>query len=209
MLAAQLHGAHSELVSLRRMQEAAAAYRHDMRHHIAVMQSMAAEGNLEKIKNYLKVTQSDIDAITPIRFCENETVNLIMSTFHSKAKQAGVELTADTKLPDSIPISDTELCSLLSNGLENAVSAASACSGAERRTVSVKAMIHKNNLLILMENAYEGEVVITNGLPQASHEGHGYGTRSIAAIADAHGGQAVFSASQGVFALKIMLPLGS
>ena len=36
--------------SLRRMQEAAAAYRHDMRHHIAMLQGMASEGQMEKIK---------------------------------------------------------------------------------------------------------------------------------------------------------------
>lgn len=208
MLAAQLHGAHMELVSLRQMQEMAAAYRHDMRHHIAMLQGMASEGNLDKIKNYLKVAQSDIEAITPVRFCENETVNLILSTFYNKAKQAGVTMAVDAKLPEYVPLSDTELCSLLSNGLENAVFAAAACPEPERRTVSVKVMIHRNNLLILIENSYADKIVIKSGLPQSSHEGHGYGTRSISAIADAHGGQAIFSTEHGVFTLKIMLPLG-
>jgi two-component system sensor histidine kinase AgrC len=110
MLAAQLHGAHSELASLRQMQNIAAAYRHDMRHHFAILQGMASEGNIEKLKTYLKVAQSDIDAITPTRFCENETVNLILSTFYTKAKNSGVTMTVDAKLPSSIPLSDTELC---------------------------------------------------------------------------------------------------
>jgi two-component system sensor histidine kinase AgrC len=207
MLAVQLHGAHSELLSLRQMQEMAAAYRHDMRHHITILQSMASEGNLEKIRTYLNTVQSDIKAITPIRFCENETVNLILSTFMNKAKQAGVAMRAEAKLPKSIPFSDTELCSLLSNGLENAIAATAACSDPEHRTVVVKAMIHKNYLLILIENPYTGEIVMGGGLPQPSREGHGYGTRSMAAIADAHGGQAIFSADNGVFTLKILLPL--
>ncbi len=43
------------------------------------------------------------------------------------------------------------------------------------------------------------------GLPQTSQEGHGYGTRSIAAIAEAHGGHVIFNAEGGVFTLKIML----
>ncbi len=207
MLAAQLQGAHSELVSQRQMQNMAAAYRHDMRHHFVILQSMASEGNLEKIKTYLNTAQSDIDAITPIRFCENETVNLILSTFSTKAKQAGVTLTVDAKLPSQISLSDTELCSLLSNGLENAISAA-ACLDLKRKVVSIKATVHKANLLILIENPYGGEVLMKGGLPQSSLEGHGYGTRSIEAIADAHGGQAIFSAEDGVFTLKVMLPLG-
>ncbi len=206
MLAAQLHGAHSELVSLRQTQNIAAAYRHDMRHHFAILQGMASEGSIEKIKTYLNIAQSDIDAITPIRFCENETVNLILSTFFTKSKHTGITMKVDAKLPSSIPLSDTELCSLLSNGLENAILAA-ACLDSERRVVSVKATVHKANLLILIENPYAGVIVMKGGLPQSSLEGHGYGTCSIAAIADAHGGQAIFSAEDGVFTLKIMLPL--
>jgi len=207
MLAAQLHGARSELVSLRQMQETAAAYRHDMRHHIAIMQNMASEGNLEKIKAYLNTAQSDIEAITPIRFCENETMNLILSTFLNKAKQAGVTMTVEAKLPESIPFSDTELCFLFSNGLENAITAAAVCTDPERRTVTVRAMIHKNYLLVSMENPYEGEIVMKDGLPQSSAEGHGYGTRSMAVIANAHDGQAIFSADNSLFSLKILLPI--
>ena len=206
MLAAQLHSAHSELVSLRQMQNTAAAYRHDMRHHFAILQGMASEGGIEKIKTYLNIAQSDIDAITPIRFCENETVNLILSTFFTKAKHAGITMKVDVKLPSSIPLSDTELCSLLSNGLENAIFAAARLDS-ERRVVSFKAMVHKSNLLILIENPYVGEIVMKSGLPQSSLEGHGYGTHIIAAIADAHGGQAIFSAEEGVFTLKIILSL--
>lgn len=206
MLAAQLHGAHTELVSLRQMQSSAAAYRHDMRHHFSILQGMAAEGNIEKIRAYLNTAQSDIDAITPIRFCENETINLILSTFYTRAKHAEIRMTVDAKLPDTIPLSDTELCSLLSNGLENAISAASSLDP-ERRAVSVKALVHRSNLLILIENPYAGKVPMKKGLPQSSLDGHGYGTRSIAAIADAHGGQAIFNARDGIFSLKIMIPL--
>ncbi len=205
MLAAQLHSAHSELVSLRQMQNIAANYRHDMRHHFAILMGMASEGSIEKIKTYVNIAQSDIDTITPIRFCENETVNLILSTFFTKAKHAGVTMIVNAKLPNSLPLSDTELCSLLSNGLENAIFAAASLAS-EDRVVSVKATIHKANLLILIENQYTGIIAMKGGLPQSSHEGHGYGTRSIAAIADAHGGQAIFSADNGIFTLKIMLP---
>ncbi len=206
MLAAQLHSARSELSSLRQMHNNAAVYRHDMRHHFTILQGMASDGSIEKIKTYLSIAQSDIDAITPIRFCENEPVNIILTTFFAKAKHAGVTMMVDAKLPSSLPLSDTELCSLLSNGLENAI-LATASLDSERRVVSVKATIHKANLLILIENHYESVIKMEEGLPQSSLLGHGYGTRNIAAIADAHGGQAIFSAEDGVFTLKIMLPL--
>ena len=46
-----------------------------------------------------------------------------------------------------------------------------------------------------------------DGLPVSDREGHGYGCRSIQAIAQRNGGLCVFSARQGQFLLQIMLPV--
>jgi signal transduction histidine kinase len=207
MLAAQLQLAKTEFATLRQLQECAAVYRHDLRHHFTFLQSLAAEGSIDKVKEYLSITQNDLDTITPLRFCENETVNLILSAFATRAQQSAVILTTDATLPVALPISDTELCSLLSNSLENAIAAAAACPDSERRTVAVRATVHKGKLLISIKNPYAGKVAIKDGLPLSLREGHGYGTRSISAITNVHNGQAIFSAEGGVFTLKIMLPL--
>ena len=207
MLNVQLQLAKTEFSTLRRLQECTAVYRHDMRHHFTFLQSMAADGNIEGIREYLKTTQSDIDAITPVRFCENETANLLLSAFSAKADREGVLLSVDAKLPPEIPLSDTEFCSLLANSLENAVSAAAVCTDSQCKTVTFKAQVHKNKLLISTDNFYSEEIRMKAGLPQSPFQGHGYGTRSIAAIAKGHGGQAIFSAEGGVFNLKIMIPL--
>jgi len=95
---------------------------------------------------YLQTVQSDLDAITPVRFCENETVNLILSSFAAKAKQSEVRLTIDAKLPDSYPFSDTELCSLLSNTLENAIHASKQITDISKRIIHLR-MFSRNNKL--------------------------------------------------------------
>ena len=207
MLTAQLQLAKTEFTTLRQLQEYTAVYRHDMRHHFTFLQSLASAGSIDGIKEYLKTAQSDIDAITPVRFCENETANLILSDFSARAAHEGVLLSVEAKLPSTIPLSDTEFCSLLSNSLENAITAAAACPDSCRRIVTVKVMVYKNKLLISTENFYSGEIKMKHGLPQSPFENHGYGTRSIVAIANAHGGQAIFNIEGGIFNLKIMLPL--
>lgn len=207
MLAAQLQLAKTEFTTLRQLQECTAVYRHDMRHHLTFLQGLAADGNIEGIQEYLKTTQSDIDAITPVRFCENETANLILSAFSTIAEKKGVLLSVDAQLPAMISLSDTEFCSLLSNSLENAIAAAAACIDLRCKTVTFKAIVHKNKLLISTDNPYSGEIRMKAGLPLPPFEGHGYGTRSILSIAEERGGQAIFSAEGGVFNLKIMIPL--
>ncbi len=207
MLATQFHQAQTEFAALRQMQQSAAAYRHDMRHHFAHLQGLAATGCMEEIKAYLRTAKSDIEAITPMHFCENEAVNLILSSYAAKAKHSRVTLKVDAKLPASLPYSDTELCSLFSNALENAVTAAAAFSDSEARIVSMMATIHRDKLLISLENPFTGQVIIQDGLPISQLDGHGYGTRSISYIAETHCGQAIFTAESGIFTLKIMLPL--
>jgi len=58
-----------------------------------------------------------------MRFCENETVNLILSSYAGKAKQSDITFSIDARLPDTLLLSDTELCSILSNALDNALRA--------------------------------------------------------------------------------------
>lgn len=204
---AQFKQAKTALDALRQSEEQTRRYRHDMRHHFSLLQALAAEGDVAQIADYLHAAQSDLDSFTPTRYCENETANLLLSSFQAKAAQAGVTLTVEANLPVDLPLCTTELCSLLSNSLENAITAAAKVSAPIKKAVALRAAVYQEKLLLSVENPYVGEIVLKDGLPQSTREGHGYGTRSIAAIAQAHGGHALFTARDGVFALKVMLPL--
>ncbi|HOJ11937.1 MAG TPA: GHKL domain-containing protein, partial [Clostridiales bacterium] len=165
MLDTQLRLAQTEFASLRQMQQNAAAYRHDMRHHFALLQGLASKEHIEELKEYLRTAQSDMDAITPTRFCENETVNLILSAFAGKAKQSGILLTVDAKLPDALPFSDTELCSLLSNALENAIQASENIADSNKRYIKLHMYSKNNKLCIDIRNSYHVEPIFHQGLP--------------------------------------------
>ena len=207
LMSAQLRQARVEFDTLRRIQDQTRQYRHDMRHHFMLLQGLAANGDLEKISRYLKTANSDLEAFTTTRYCENETVNLLLSSFEAIARQASVALSCKAGVPSSLSISDTELCSLLSNSLENAITAASAVPRSEERIVSIQISVYKKKLLLSVVNPYVGNVVLREGLPRTDRKEHGYGTRSISAIAELHGGQALFSANSGIFSLKVMIPL--
>lgn len=199
MLGAQLRQAQTEFASLRRLQENAAAYRHDMRHHFSLLQSLAAEGRVAEIREYLRSAQSDIDAITPVRFCENDTINLILSFFAGKAKQADVSLRIDAKLPDTPAFSDTELCSILSNALENAIDACKGIEQRDRRVITLRIYAKNGKLCIDLQNRYQAEPAFSQGLPVSREPGHGFGTKSMVSIVEKHGGVCQFSVRDGWF----------
>lgn len=209
IFASQLQQAQIELDTMRQMQKGTAIYRHDMRHHLSLIGGLAADGDLLKINEYLAATEADIDALTPIRYCENEIVNLILSSFEAKAKKERVAIHTEVRLPEELCLNDTELCSLLSNALENAITAAAQIEDEKLRKVYIQALINGGKLVISTENAYVGKIEMDGELPKSNNNeaGHGFGIKSMVSIVERHGGLYSFEAEGGVFILRLMLPL--
>lgn len=211
MLEAKSEHAVNEIYALQQVQNQTAIYRHDMRHHLTLLYSFLKAGDTENAMEYIQQTQSEIDRIVPARYCENTTINLILSAFATKAEQNDVALNIEVIVPESLPFPDTEICTLLANGLENAVAAAASGSESDRESrppvVRMSCHVHKGNLLILIENTSYGQTEMRNGLPYTHKDGHGFGVKSIAMLVDRHKGYYSFSANEGLFTLKIVLPM--
>lgn len=183
-----------------------AVYRHDMRHQLIVLNGLLSDGKTEQAQEFVQTVMADLDAITLKRFCENETVNLLCSSYDSKARRLGVQLKIDTRLPKYLPLSDTELCSVISNGLENALLAASQPELPDK-WAEFYSEVKRNKLFIQIQNPYVGQVVMRNGLPVSTRDGHGYGCHSIQTIAQRSGGLCAFEAKNGLFTLRLAIPL--
>lgn len=208
LLKLQLEQAANQIENTKMAQELSAIYRHDLRHHLSLLRTLAENGDIDKLKAYLVQTENNVVSITPVRYCSNEVVNLVLSTFDDKSKKAGVTLVTEAKLPRNLTIPDTELCTILSNGLENAILAASQLKDISQRVVRINCNVNRNKLLLLIQNAYCGKVEIKNQIPTANKKGHGFGCRSIQTIAEKRNGYATFQVENGIFTLRIVLPLG-
>jgi len=208
LLAAELKQAEAEVNSMRNMELQVAVYQHDMRHHLIAINGFLNADQPEKATEYIQKVQSDVDAITPLRFCENELVNLLCSSFVQKANACGIRLTVDATLPNSLPFPDTELCSLLSNGLENALHAVESLDKSAQ-WVELYCGIRNDKLLIEIKNPYSGQITIQDGLPVSNQNvhGHGYGCRSIRSITEHHQGMCRFEPQNSIFILRVILPM--
>ena len=207
MLEVKWSQAQTQMNTLRRVQTQTAVYQHDMRHHLTMLEGLIAAGKPEQAAAYIRKVQSDIETITPRRYCENELVNLLCSSFAEKAQHAGARLDVDARLPQALDISDAELCAVLSNALENALHAVAALPEKER-TVSLYCAVRLGKLLIEVKNPYAGELTLSpDGRPVTARKGHGYGCQSIQTIAARSGGLCEFKAGCGTFCLQIVLPL--
>ena len=204
----QLDAAKTQIEFLREAQTRTAIYRHDMRHNLAAIDALLSAGNVQKTRDYINQVQSGIEALTLRHFCENNLVNLLCSSFSDKAERAGIRLTVDTVLPEALHISDMELCAIVSNGLENAFRAVGELEN-DRRWIELHSSIRQDKLLIEIRNPYAGQVSYEDEMPVSDREGHGHGCRSIRSIAQQHRGVCLFEAEDGVFVLRVVLPMNS
>jgi len=206
MLEAELKQAHIEMENLRITETQAAIYHHDMRHHLIMINSFLNSDNPQQAKDYITKVQTDIEAIKLKRFCENNIMNLLCSSFADKAEKIGVQLKIDVTLPEFISVSDTELCSIISNGLENALNAVSDLKN-PYRWIEFNCKIKQKKFLIEIKNPYAGSITMQNGLPVSNQTNHGYGCKSIRSITERHHGLCTFEADSKEFTLRIVLPL--
>ena len=205
MLEVELKQSGTELESMRHVQTQTAIYQHNMRHHLTAIDGFLSADDPRQAREYIKKVQADVESITPRRFCENELVNLLCSSFANRAESSKICLSVKANLPNKLSVSDTELCALLSNGLENALHAVSGLEP-DLRWAELYCDVRSGKLLIEIKNPYSGKITIQNGLPAVRQAGHGYGCRSIKAIAEQNGGLCSFVAETGLFTLRVVLP---
>lgn len=179
--------------------------RHDIRHHMLILQEFLNNGNTEKaseyLKQYLEVTQKK----TADKLCGNPIVNMLASHYCGIAEERGIEFSAHINVPDELPIQDTDISVILGNLLENAVEAAS-CAEGESRRISLNIGLKGKMLAITVDNGYSGDIKQSGGKYLSSKsERRGLGLESVSEIAEKYGGGAEFHHNENMFFSSVML----
>ena len=189
-----------------------AQLRHDLKHHVALLTSFIADGDPGRAQDYLAELSENIRRKTSVPCCENVAVSAVIEHYAALARQDGIDTVIDTDVPEKIGgISDTELASVFGNLLENALEACRRGNGEKAAFIQLKARILDQRLVILMENSLFEQPRPSGAFYHSSKRGgqHGIGLRSIADIAEAHGGTARFEADGDAFRSSVILELSA
>lgn len=200
----QLTQAVREIAALRESQTLTSRYRHDLRHHLQYLSACMENGQIKQAQSYISEIYEKIEAQRVHRFCENETANLIISSFAGRAEKAGITLKMAGELPTFMLVSDSDLCVLLSNALENAVNACLPLAAEGKDCViDIQAYEREKRLFLQVTNPCGQAVRFENGLPVSDREGHGIGVQSICAIVQKYDGVYTFLTKDGSFILRL------
>ncbi len=146
---------------------------------------------------------SDIEADIPNGqeiFCDNIAVNTIVSHYYTLCNEKNINISINIDVPfKSKETTDSELCVIFANLLENAFDANFSLNSSNKFII-LNSKIYNGTFVVTVDNSFDGVLENKDGhLMSTKRKGLGIGTASIKNIANKHGGLAKFEATSDVF----------
>lgn len=139
------------------------------------------------------------------RFCENETMNGLLSAYESLAKKENIQVDIQVKITGNIAMRDIDLAAVLVNTFENAIHG---CIESQSPTMQIYLSIVQRGrkLAILCRNTCVSNMKLKDGMPKPG-TGSGAGVSGVMRVVSFYHGEADFSVENGMFTVRILLNL--
>lgn len=192
-----------EFETIKRSKHEISLLRHDMRLLLSTLSVCINDKNHEKAQDIISSYSTIIEGTKTEHFCENDTVNYLLSDFAAKCQVKRVSFTHEIELKE-IPTDELLFCSIISNALDNALNAQV---NLEEHQRSINLMLKNSNgkLLLSVQNRIKDIPTFIDGIPTTTHEGHGYGVKSIVYMTQRLGGNYQFAVQNHLFTIRIII----
>ena len=190
------------------MEESAAA-RHDFKQTIRTLDGLFQARDTDALEAYFEKYRKTVPENDVISYCKNNALNALLNYYAQLADRSGIAVTFRIDLPALPVVSDPDLCSMVGNILDNAVTACTEMEEGQRWIVLSATVMHGTQFCIVAANSFNGRVKLQDGRYLSTRlNGSGLGLDSIRTTAERCGGSADFSHEDREFYSNIMIPLG-
>lgn len=180
--------------------------RHDFRHSIRLLSSLAVQGDIDSIRSHLAEYETSlIESETP-DYCGSATLNALFGHYHQRAVSAGIKTIWNITLPEQLHAAECDMASLLGNLMENAIDGCLTVPEESRYFCLTIEITNGNQLYVVSTNSFNGKCRKEKDTYRSTkHEGKGIGLISIAAIAEKYNGSVQISNSDREFFVDVVL----
>ena len=121
--------------------------RHDFYNHIKIIDGLK---DPEKLKEYINSMKLKFDKMDRMSYCNNLTLDALLSLKYSEALQKGIKASFEICNIEDIKITDFDLCSVISNLIDNGIEAAVKT---QERSIALNLNKKMDRIIIVMKNA--------------------------------------------------------
>lgn len=173
---------------------------HEFKHHLDVLNIMLGNGQYDKMKEYMSNLKPS-NKYKPEFITENQIVNMVMNVKYNEIKEKDIDFKYDLEMLSVLNINDNDLCSLLSNLMDNAIEAAEKVDEGE---ISFSMKVPGDFAVLKLTNSCNE--VNVNDLKTNKLGNHGWGLKVIDDIVSKYSGAIEREYKNNIFTTKIMLP---
>ena len=185
-------------------------FRHDLNNHLQVLHGYISLGKYEKANAYLNEI-GDFMALTGnVTNTGHDLLDAVIGTKITYARKLNIRTDIILQVPTDLPLAQMELCSVLSNILDNAIEACERLkTNPPPKELTLKIDQFAGHLRILLRNSavLEGKTDLTNLITSKKEPGHGIGLSNMKRVVADCGGQVQFDYGQNEFTVLILIPL--
>lgn len=183
-----------------------AKLRHDFRHSVRLLASLAEKGDIDSIRAHLAEYEASFKENTPVNYCANNALNALFGYYCEMAASAGIRTDWHIGLPEPLPFSELDMAALFGNLMENAITGCQGVPGKARYFCLTAEVRCGNMLYIVSTNSFDGKIRKgRDGYRSTKHGGTGVGLASISAVSEKYGGFTKISNSDTEFFVDVVL----
>lgn len=183
-------------------------FRHDINNKLITAQALLQQEETGELKLLLQEISGVIAGHKHADYCENALINTILNNKAALAKSLGIQINTVVQLSE-LSLPKTELCSLFSNILDNAIEAAQVAAECFDPKIELKAVLNRGYLIIECTNTalsppkeLDGKIISGKGQP-----GRGWGLGILEKLANEYDGELHTSFKDNSFFLRESLKL--
>ncbi|MCD7751783.1 MAG: GHKL domain-containing protein [Lachnospiraceae bacterium] len=182
-------------------------WRHDYRNHIQAMKAYAANGDLEAIRAYLDMLDTDLNTVDTVVKTGNSMADAILNSKISLAQSKDIPVSVDAHIPVKLKMSELDLCCIIGNLFDNAIEASMALPP-DKRLIRVYMEMKNTQLYISFTNFTAVKKQKKQGglFKTSKGEGHGFGLVRIDTIIERLDGYLSRNSEDGAFTTEILIP---
>lgn len=183
--------------------------KHNMKNNLVSILAYAEKGENDKIIGFVnEIMEEGGLKISLVTNSGNIVIDSLIGYWYTVAQKAGIDFSADICVPMKIPFKGADICLILGNLLENSVEAAQKADA--RKYICIRMKYDKNNLLLFVENSYNGCLSRTKNkklkTTKPDVQNHGVGLSSVyRAVARYHGTVSIEDAVPNKFLVRAVL----